>query len=237
MNVTVQDNYNLAQFCGSCSIACIPVNFDSTFTPTYCSPNSTNFQGAGNQTQTSYQTDKFAPNDWNVHNLQIQTTITNAEGQKHNYTGGNIGLKEWRVVLSRTRADAWIRPLKKRTPRTAAQQFRAQCGNERKRVYHAMSISPLSANTAPQWRDLRSRREERIWRKLRAPDLPVRKGPDMWRVGSPKEEARAIQDARARQRLGRQFAKAYQRHDGRGGRVARLGGLVRRRVSLWGSKR
>jgi hypothetical protein len=92
-DVTVQDNYSLAQFCGSCSFACIPVNYDATFTPSGCTPTTGGVQGAGNQGLTSTETGRFAPSDCNTHNLQIQTTITNAQGQKNNYTGGNIGLK------------------------------------------------------------------------------------------------------------------------------------------------
>jgi hypothetical protein len=42
-------------------------------------------------------------------------------------------------------------------------------------------------------KDLRNRQEERIWQKLREPDLPIRKKEaDLWRVGSPKEEAREL---------------------------------------------
>jgi hypothetical protein len=51
----------------------------------------------------------------------------------------------------------------------------------------------LRTTAAPQTKDLRNRQEERIWHKLRKPDLPVRKKEaDLWRVGSPKEEARAL---------------------------------------------
>src|SRR5258707_11825603 len=66
-------------------------------------------------------------------------------------------------------------------------------GNKRglaERVYHAMSTSPLRANLPPQWKDVRNHQEERIWQKLREPDLPIRKkDADLWRTGSAKAEA------------------------------------------------
>jgi hypothetical protein len=93
--VTLHDSYNLKEYCSSCQFSCIPVNFDNTFTPdpNGCSPNSGGFLGAGNQTLTSTEIGKFGANDCNVHNLQIQTTVTNEQGGKTIYTGGTLGLK------------------------------------------------------------------------------------------------------------------------------------------------
>ena len=53
---------------------------------------------------------------------------------------------------------------------------------------------PAQTNTASQPRfTIREREAENIWQKLRASDLPIRqKDADLWRVGSAREEARAL---------------------------------------------
>jgi hypothetical protein len=93
-NVQISDKYNLQQYCGACSFSCVPISFDSTFTPSGCTPTTGSIQGAGNQVLTATETGRFAPSDCSLHGLQIQTTVTNAQGTTTTkYVGGNIGLQ------------------------------------------------------------------------------------------------------------------------------------------------
>jgi len=92
---TQYDTYNMKEYCSSCSFTCTPkiAPGDNSFTFTQCTSVHSGATGAGNQALTSTQTGKFSATDCNVHNLQIQTTITNAQGVKNSYIGGTIGMK------------------------------------------------------------------------------------------------------------------------------------------------
>src|SRR5437016_10032978 len=78
--VSVYDVYNLTQFCSTCSFTCIPINYDSTFTPSGCAPNTVGVVGSGNVSLTVSELGNFAATDCNWHYLQIKTTVTNAHG-------------------------------------------------------------------------------------------------------------------------------------------------------------
>jgi len=92
--VTLTDTYALREYCSDCSFVCQPILYDGTFIPGNCLPSTGSIQGAGNQTLNSTEIGTFKSNDCNVHNLQIRTTVTNAQGTITNmYIGGNIGLQ------------------------------------------------------------------------------------------------------------------------------------------------
>jgi hypothetical protein len=92
--VQVSDLYSLKEYCSSCQFSCIPISYDSTFTPGTCSPNSVGgVQGAGNQNLTLVQEGNFTSTDCNYHTVQIQTTVTNAQGTKKASNGLSIGIK------------------------------------------------------------------------------------------------------------------------------------------------
>jgi hypothetical protein len=92
-SVTISDKYNLVEFCSTCSFTCQPTLFDGTFAPGTCTPVYAGVLGAGNQSLTSTVTGTFVSNDCNVHNLQISTRVTNAQGIPTIYIGATFGLK------------------------------------------------------------------------------------------------------------------------------------------------
>jgi hypothetical protein len=95
-NLTFYDTYNLQNFCKACSYSCIPISYDSTFTPATpagCLPSTVNTVGSSNATLTLTQKGNFTATDCSYHNLQIKTTVTNAQGVPTDYIGGTFGLK------------------------------------------------------------------------------------------------------------------------------------------------
>jgi len=91
--VQVSDSYSLKEYCSSCQFSCIAISYDTTFMPGPCSPNSVGgIQGAGNQSLTLVLQGNFTSTDCNSHSVQIQTTVTNAQGTKSVSTGTSIGL-------------------------------------------------------------------------------------------------------------------------------------------------
>ncbi len=94
--VSVYDTYNISEFCDTCQFSCTPIFTagDTSFTPGNCASVYGGLRGAGNRTLTSTQTGNFAPNDCNVHNLQIKTIVRNWDGTvTTSYVGGTFGLK------------------------------------------------------------------------------------------------------------------------------------------------
>ena len=76
------------------------------------------------------------------------------------------------------------------SPQTSAQRYLLRA-REQSHWDCRTSEAPASERSLP--RKLGDLREETIWQKLRAPDLPIRqKDADLWRVGSAREEARAL---------------------------------------------
>lgn len=92
--VTISDAYTLAQYCPSCKFTCVPILYDSTFMPTAggCDGSTSGILGAPNQAITLTDHGTFTSSDCSVHNLQIQTTVTDATGKVTNYVGGTHGL-------------------------------------------------------------------------------------------------------------------------------------------------
>lgn len=89
--VTEYDTYNIAEYCSSCGFSCLPVNYDSSFSPQSCTTNVTQISGQIQGGETSKQTSGFSASDCNYHYLSIQTKITNAQGLVTNITPGSIG--------------------------------------------------------------------------------------------------------------------------------------------------
>jgi hypothetical protein len=85
----------MTEYCSNCSFTCIPqiAPNDTSFTFTQYTSVNTGATGAGSQPLKSTQTGKFSAKDCNVHQLQILTTVTNAQGVKKSYIGGSIGMK------------------------------------------------------------------------------------------------------------------------------------------------
>jgi hypothetical protein len=91
--VQVFDNYNVVDYSSACQFSCIPVGFDSTFTPSNCSSITGGVVGTTTRTLQSTESGTFAFTDCNFHTLQIQTRVINAQGVTTTYNGGSIGLK------------------------------------------------------------------------------------------------------------------------------------------------
>ena len=93
-DITLTDNYNMTEYCSTCQVSCVPVNYDSAFTNAHCSGGSLGgILGAGNQTFQVIAAAHFAPNDCNHHKFQIKTTVTDAQGVPTDYLGYNFDLK------------------------------------------------------------------------------------------------------------------------------------------------
>jgi hypothetical protein len=92
--VTITDIYTLAQYCPTCKFTCLPIGYDSTFTPTVggCAGSTAGPPGAPNPEITLTDQGTFTSSDCKSHNLQIQTTVTDANGKVTNYVGGTFGL-------------------------------------------------------------------------------------------------------------------------------------------------
>jgi hypothetical protein len=90
---TLYQTYSVVSYCPSCQFSCIPIDYDSTFTPTSCTSVITGLTGAPSQGETSTALGTFSYKDCNFHNLNIQTTIVNALGQRTLSNGGSIGLQ------------------------------------------------------------------------------------------------------------------------------------------------
>lgn len=95
-SVSVYDTYDIGQFCNTCQFTCTPIFTagDTSFTPSDCSSVYGGVAGASDQVLMSTQTGNFAPNNCNVHNLQIKTLVRNWDGSiTTSYTGGTFALK------------------------------------------------------------------------------------------------------------------------------------------------
>ena len=91
-SIAVYDTYNMTNFCTSCQLSCVPVTYDSSFTPDHCSAVTAGLPGTNNPTLQSAAYGKFAPTDCKTHILQIQTTIVSVTGQRSQTTGASFAL-------------------------------------------------------------------------------------------------------------------------------------------------
>jgi hypothetical protein len=93
--VSLYDIYNVSQYCPTCSFTCIPINFDSTFTPTAgCHVDTAGQPGSGSISATLTVKGTFTVADCSIHSLNIQTTVTNAQGTTSTrYIGANSVLQ------------------------------------------------------------------------------------------------------------------------------------------------
>ena len=93
-DITLTDKYSMVEYCSTCQVSCVAINYDSSFTNVTCPGGSLGgILGAGNQTFQVIATAHFAPNDCNHHTFQIKTTVTNAQGVPTDYIGVNFDLK------------------------------------------------------------------------------------------------------------------------------------------------
>jgi hypothetical protein len=91
--VSVYNQFNISNYCPTCTASCVPAGYDSSFTPGICDSVYTGVVGALTVVMTSTANGTFASGDCNEHVFHINTTVVNAKGVKTLYQGGTIGLQ------------------------------------------------------------------------------------------------------------------------------------------------
>jgi hypothetical protein len=93
--VSVTNNFSISNFCYECTSSCIPVQFDSSFTPVNCTSVYNHAPGSLAAVLASTSIGQFYPSstDCSWHYLHIQTTTVNAQNVKSQYVSNAIGLQ------------------------------------------------------------------------------------------------------------------------------------------------
>lgn len=89
---TLKSSYTVSQYCDTCSYSCV-VHTDGTWTPGTCSAVAAHVAGSITGTETTQATGTFAATDCAWHYAYFITTVTDANNNRVNTTGGSIGLK------------------------------------------------------------------------------------------------------------------------------------------------
>ncbi|HVN09218.1 MAG TPA: hypothetical protein VMV61_09610, partial [Patescibacteria group bacterium] len=91
--VSVYNDFNITNYCSTCTATCQPAGYDSSFSPVGCGAVYSGGLGHANWTLRSTAQGNFTKIDCNEHLLHINTTIVNAQGVPTLYQGGTIGLE------------------------------------------------------------------------------------------------------------------------------------------------